>query len=156
MRLPSTTKRVIIHSNQWDIERMERGLFTRLHYYAGHPEEIGTRLEGLDREWDIERTLETNAASLALIGIGLGFTLSRRWFILPAVVMGFLLQHALQGWCPPLPVLRRLGVRTQSEIEMERYILKAMRGDFGELGIFKGAGQFDPEVTLHLVDAAKK
>ena len=41
-----------------------------------------------------------------------------------------LLQHALQGWCPPLPVFRRWGVRTAREIEEERYALKALRGDF--------------------------
>ena len=44
---------------------------------------------------------------------------------------GFLLQHALQGWCPPVPVFRRLGVRTTAEIDRERYALKALRGDFG-------------------------
>ncbi|WP_407921819.1 hypothetical protein, partial [Corallococcus sp. AB049A] len=27
----------------------------------------------------------------------------------------FLLQHGLQGWCPPLPLLRRLGLRTRGE-----------------------------------------
>lgn len=45
-------------------------------------------------------------------------------------VGGFLLRHAVQGWCPPLPVFRRLGARTQSEIDHERYALKALRGDF--------------------------
>ncbi len=131
-------------------------MLMRLRYYTEHPEEIDQRIDELDREWDIERTLETNASSLALIGLGLGISLSRKWFILPAIVMGFFLQHALQGWCPPLPLLRRLGIRTQSEIEMERYILKAMRGDFGELGIMRGASQSDPSVALHLLDAAKK
>jgi hypothetical protein len=48
-------------------------------------------------------------------------------------VQGFFMQHALSGWCPPLPVLRRLGFRTQYEIEQERYALKALRGDFQEL-----------------------
>lgn len=52
---------------------------------------------------------------------------------MPAVVAGFLLQHALQGWCPPLPVFRRLGFRTQAEIERERYALKALRGDFDKV-----------------------
>ena len=33
---------------------------------------------------------------------------------------GFLLQHALQGACPPLDMLRHLGVRYQSEIDEER------------------------------------
>jgi hypothetical protein len=42
----------------------------------------------------------------------------------------FLFQHAIQGWCPPVPVLRRLGFRTANEIEQERTALKALRGDF--------------------------
>jgi hypothetical protein len=54
-----------------------------------------------------------------------------RWFALPAVVAGFLLQHALQGWCPPLPVFRRFGIRTAVEIHEEIVALKTMRGDFG-------------------------
>lgn len=51
----------------------------------------------------------------------LGTFVNRRWF---------LLQHAVQGWCPPLPVFRRLGVRTAREIHEEILALKAMRGDF--------------------------
>ena len=60
----------------------------------------------------------------------LGVFRDRRWFLLPGAVAGFLLQHAVQGWCPPLPVLRRLGVRTADEINQERFALKALRGDF--------------------------
>lgn len=48
-------------------------------------------------------------------------------------VLGFLFQHAVQGWCPPVSLLRRLGFRTSSEIDAERYALKALRGDFKEL-----------------------
>ncbi|WP_291177978.1 hypothetical protein [Gimesia sp.] len=62
--------------------------------------------------------------------------MNRRFFALPAVVAGFLLQHAIQGWCPPMPIFRRLGFRTQLEIEMERYALKAMRGDFEKITRF--------------------
>lgn len=91
---------------------------------------INARLAALDREWDIERCLETGASSLTLIGLTLGTTVNRRWYALSATVMGFLLQHAVQGWCPPLPLLRRLGVRTADEINEERYALKALRGDF--------------------------
>ena len=60
-------------------------------------------------------------------------THDRRWAYLPLVVTGFLLQHATQGWCPPVPILRALGFRTQGEIERERYALKALRGDFDDL-----------------------
>jgi hypothetical protein len=74
--------------------------------------------------------LETNASTLILSGLLLGATVSRKWFVLPLVVSGFLFQHALQGWCPPLPLLRRRGFRTQTEIDRERYALKVLRGDF--------------------------
>ena len=43
---------------------------------------------------------------------------------------GFLFQHATQGWCPPVPLFRKLGVRTRSEIDREKYALKILRGDF--------------------------
>lgn len=91
---------------------------------------IRERLLALDAEWDIERCLETGAASLTLAGSVLGLTKSRLWFLLPFGVGAFLLQHALQGWCPPLPLLRQLGVRTAEEINEERTALKTIRGDF--------------------------
>jgi hypothetical protein len=47
--------------------------------------------------------------------------------------MAFLLQHALQGWCPPVPFFRSRGVRTAREIDQERYALKALRGDFAKV-----------------------
>lgn len=97
---------------------------------AEGPRAIERRLAELDREWDTERTLETNFATVVLIGTGLGLTVDRRWHLLTAVAAGFMIQHALQGWCPPLPVFRRLGFRTATEIERERYALKARRGDF--------------------------
>lgn len=97
---------------------------------ASGPEAIAARLVDLDQEWDVERCLEMGASSLCLVGLTLGTTVNRRWYLLPAVVASFLLQHALQGWCPPLPVFRRLGVRTRDEINEERFALKAVRGDF--------------------------
>jgi hypothetical protein len=77
--------------------------------------------------------LEANASALALAGVLLGATVSRRWLLLAGVVPAFLLQHALQGWCPPLEAIRRLGVRTRGEIDVERAALRALRGDFAGL-----------------------
>lgn len=113
------------------IEWRTRRRINRAH--AGGIGAIDQRLAQLDREWDIERCLETGASSLMLTGLLLGTTANRRWLLLSVGVGGFLLQHALQGWCPPLPVLRRLGVRTADEINRERYALKALRGDFTRL-----------------------
>ena len=91
---------------------------------------ITQRLNALEQEWDIERYIETVAPSISLAGMMLGLTTSRKWFALPILVQSFLLQHATQGWCPPIPVLRRLGIRTSSEIDEERNALKAARGDY--------------------------
>jgi hypothetical protein len=99
-------------------------------YATADPGVISERIDELEREWDIERWLETNASLLALAGVALGAFVHRRWLLLPALVLGFPLQHALQGWCPPIEVLRRLGVRTRREIDWEKFALKALRGDF--------------------------
>lgn len=73
------------------------------------------------------------APSFTLLGLGLGLTLSNKWLLLPLVVQSFFLQHAVQGWCPPLPVLRRFGIRTMAEIDYERNALKALRGDYRDI-----------------------
>ncbi|MEJ8803391.1 hypothetical protein [Pontibacter sp. H249] len=102
-------------------------------YGYNSTEEINERMEELAREWDVERVLEVNASTLALSGVLLGTFKDKRWFILSGVVTSFLLQHGLQGWCPPLPILRKLGLRTRKEIHEERVALKALRGDFNRV-----------------------
>jgi hypothetical protein len=114
------------------------------------PDAIQRRLAELDREWDIERALQTNAAAVSLIAVLLGMVHDRKWLLLPGVVAGFLLQHAVQGWCPPVPVLRRLGFRTEAEINHERYALKALRGDFKEIGPVT-----DPQVREKVAQALR-
>ena len=132
--IPSTVDRVSQHTsdaiNQRIREQTEENVARLAAANAG---DIEARLGELDREWDVERTLEANAATACLVGLALGATVNRKWFIFPGVVASFLLQHAVQGWCPPLPVFRRMGIRTASEIDYERYALKALRGDFDQL-----------------------
>ena len=146
MQLPKTTERVARHTAARANERIAERTREMVWRLGGRPDDIAGRLDELDREWDVERALEANAATIALAGLGLGATVDRRFFALPAVVAGFLLQHALQGWCPPLPLLRRLGFRTQTEIERERAALKALRGDFSE--VQTGGGRADPAAAL--------
>lgn len=128
--LPTTTGRVADNTATAINLRIRQETERRLVYYAQHPDEIDERLRQLDEEWDVERVLEANASLLAFAGIALGATTDRRWLALPAVITAFLFQHAVQGWCPPLPLIRRLGVRTAAEIDHERYALKTLRGDF--------------------------
>jgi hypothetical protein len=123
-RVPSQTQDEINERIRTDTARSVR-------YFEGRMDEIPARLRALDEEWDIERAIEANASALALFGVLMAAVRgSNRWLMLPIAVTGFLLQHAIQGWCPPVPVLRRLGFRTSYEIEEERQALKALRGDF--------------------------
>jgi hypothetical protein len=145
--LPATTARVDRVTSDDAKRRIAQAIEESVRYHAAHPERIGERLRELNAEWDIERILAANAATLALTGTLLGAFVNKRWLALPAVVTGFLLQHALQGWCPPLPVFRSRGVRTASEIERERYALKALRGDFAHDGA-------EPSTAAGRADAA--
>jgi hypothetical protein len=112
-------------------ERIDREIAERIRFYATQPRNtISRRLEELDKEWSMERLLETNASTLALTGVALAATVNRKWLWLSGAVLGFLLLHGIQGWCPPVPALRRLGVRTRGEIDREKYALKILRGDF--------------------------
>jgi hypothetical protein len=114
-------------------EQIDRETAMRVRAFEGRSAaEIGRRIEELDREWDIERALALNASVLALSGVSLAAIHSKRWLIVPGVVLPFLIQHAVQGWCPPIEIFRRLGIRTRKEIDKERYALKVLRGDFDQ------------------------
>jgi len=139
MDLPSTKERVPVHTAKWVNHRIKRGMQKRVAEAAVRPETIYDRLQQLDREWDIERAIEANAAALAFMGTALGYLIHPYWLALPALVTAFLFQHAIQGWCPPVPVLRRLGFRTAYEIEQERHALKALRGDYRDIVASSGA-----------------
>lgn len=115
------------------------------------PESLRRRLEHLDAEWDVERTLQLNASLVALAGLVLARAVDRRFLLLPGAVFAFFAQHALQGWCPPIPLFRRLGVRTAREIARERYALKVLRGDFDRV---PRAGDATPEDRVRAVLAA--
>lgn len=133
MALPSTRERVPAHTADFVNERIEREMEERVREISTDKAAIEERLHDLDREWDIERAIEANAAVIAFVGVALGAFVHPYWLLLPAAVTLFLFQHALQGWCPPIPVLRRLGFRTVYEIERERQALKALRGDFASV-----------------------
>jgi hypothetical protein len=132
------------------IDRETEGRLLR--YASKSREEITRRIEELEREWDMERLLETNASALT-VGAMAAFaaTRSRKWLFVPGVVMSFFLQHAVQGWCPPVPVFRRAGVRTRQEIERERYALKVLRGDFDGVGDNDGDAGARTEKALSAV-----
>lgn len=115
-------------------DRIDSRIIERVGGYAELPDEqLALRLAQLEQEWSIERTLTLQSSATAIMGLVLGAAADRKWHILTLVTSGFLLQHALQGWCPPLELHRRRGVRTQREIDLEIQMLKLVRGDFAEL-----------------------
>src|SRR5688572_14579842 len=135
--LPATDERVPLHTRPRDNQRIQaRTLHDVSRFFGASDETITQRIQELEREWDIERTLEANAATVSLVGITLGMAVDRRFLVLPLAVAGFLLQHALQGWCPPLPLLRRLRIRTAAEIHQEILALRILRGDFLEKAVY--------------------
>jgi hypothetical protein len=152
--LPPTQERVARHTSNSVNERIRRQTEQNISRCLGPSSlaSIDRRLYELDREWDIERAIETNAAVLGLAGLGLGAFVDKRFLIIPAIVCGFLLEHALQGWCPPVSVFRRFGVRTGREIENERNALKALRGDYRDLA--NGAVADGPAVGMRALRAA--
>jgi hypothetical protein len=92
------------------------------------------RLVKLDYEWDIDRALFVNFALAGGASLATGLVrytrtppLSRRrkgFLYFFGAQLGFLFLHGIVGWCPPASVLRRLGFRTQREIEAERRDLR--------------------------------
>jgi hypothetical protein len=123
--------RVRRHTAPEALERVDAEIEQSIRFYATQSDEaITRRIEELDREWDMERKLVTNASIVGLTTAFIGLAVNRRWLLITCTAMGFLFQHAVKGWCPPVPIFRRLGVRTRSEIDREKFALKALRGDF--------------------------
>lgn len=128
------TDRTRRHTAQAVLARIDSDTYDSLLRHASADETaISRRLNELDREWDMDRTLETEASLMALTGLALGATVNRKFFALPGFVASMVLLQAFTGWYPLLPLFRRLGFRTAGEINRERYALKALRGDFDDL-----------------------
>lgn len=146
--------RVRSHTSSSVNQKIDQKMIAQVQSCANRSsEEITQRIQELEQEWDTERVLEANASVLAFTGLLLGIFVNQNWFWLPGIVLPFLFQHAVQGWCPPLPVIRRLGVRTPHEIDQEKYVLKMLRGDFNQVSAAANAEQ-QPE-TNSLLEAVR-
>lgn len=129
--LPPTSQRVFLRTDPLTNAEIRNNTIRNLNIFKNCDEaEISDRIRMLNLEWDIERILEVNASLLIIISSYLGIKMSRLWFLITGAVAIFMLQHAIWGWCPPLPFIRKWGVRTAEEIDAEKTALKAMRGDF--------------------------
>lgn len=132
--LPPTIFRVPNNTDNRTNNKIKSDMINRLNIYKDSDESVLTdRINELNYEWDTERTLEANAASIILLSSCFGFLKSRKTcFLLTGAAGFFLLQHAMQGWCPPVPFIRDLGIRTENEILKEKMAYKVLRGDFNQ------------------------
>jgi len=146
--------RVRSHTSSSVNQKIDQKMNAQVESYTNRSsEEITQRIQELEKEWDTERVLEANASVLAFTGLLLGIFVNQNWFWLTGIVLPFLFQHAVQGWCPPLPVIRRLDVRTPHEIDQEKYVLKVLRGDFDPVSAAANIKQ-QPE-TSSLLEAVR-
>lgn len=132
--LPPTTQKSAINTCYQTNERIRNRTLCSIEAIKDCGESVlSQRIEALNYEWDTERVLETNAAAVTLITSVLGLITKRHYmFLLTGTVGAFLLMHALEGWCPPLPIIRKLGVRTAEEIGNEKTICKLLRQDYSK------------------------
>ena len=129
--IPKSVNRVFLNTNMKSNEKILSGIYRNIVYYKTKDnDEISTRIDELQREWDTERILEANAAAVILVSLILGKFINKKWLIISCGASAFLLQHAIQGWCPPLPIIRSLGKKTPYELLAEIAALKILRGDF--------------------------
>lgn len=133
-RIIANGKRVRKNTSPSANHKIDEEILNNIKHYADLPEgEVTQRIRELDKEWDIERVLDINLSTIALSGIALSIFKSRKWLALPTVVLAFFAQYAIQGWCPPVKLLRFLKVRTRNEIDIEKHALKALKGDYEDL-----------------------
>jgi len=103
--LPTTPERVPAHTSEPVNRSIRDEIAGSVRWHSRHPERIDRRLHELDEEWDIERTLEANAATLALTGSVLGIFVDKRFLAVPVVVHGFPASACPSGLVPTGPVL---------------------------------------------------
>lgn len=119
-----TAKHVTCNTSECIDEKIENKTHERAALYEqAEPEELYERLSDLECEWDTERVMGTGTAGLVIAGLVLGLTQSRAWFALTGAAGLLMLLHAL-GVCPPLPLIRRFGIRTANEINHEKELIE--------------------------------
>ncbi len=132
--LPATTQRVAAYTSP-EINHMIRSstLENLMCMEDAEEVELNRRIQKLNSEWDIERFEEAKAA-VCVMGCSLfGIAKNKYWSFLTLIAGTFLLQHALLGWCPSAPLMRKLGIRTAEEISQEKMVLKMLRKDFAHV-----------------------
>ena len=127
---PTTGDRIRAHTRATSNARIDRATFEHLDEALQSSETIRTRLRELDKEWTVDRALMLNFAIAGSVSAGLAIHGAIKhgrisgWTALIGAQLAFLAHHAIRSWCPPMPVFRRLGFRSDREICAERVALQ--------------------------------
>lgn len=97
------------------------------------PQAIDERLVEIESEWSAGRLTKASIGVLLLTGIALAVFVSPVWMILPLLCGLFLLQYLFGRGSWLAAAFHGLGYRASSEIDQEKFALKALRGDFRDL-----------------------
>ena len=128
-RQNSTNDRIRAHTAPEVNHRIDRETRGAIEEARRSPAARRARIEEIEREWSIDRALMLNFGIVGAVTAWKAMRRLRRtggiggWGLLFAVQMGFLINHAVRGWCPPMPIFRRLGFRSSHEICAERVAL---------------------------------
>lgn len=118
------------HTSEASNRRIDLQTQAEIDEVIDNEESVRERLLELDHEWDVDRALMVTFAFLGGATAALAMrniARTRRiggWGGLFFTQVAFLAHHAIRGWCPPMPVLRRLGFRSKHEIAAERVMLE--------------------------------
>lgn len=108
-----------------------------LNYSSDLVPDIQQQLRQVKWESSLARAPEMAGAALSavLLGAACGYLLKGKLLKASLCVTGFLYQQGLKEQISPNLSLNHLGVRERKELELERYALKAQRGDYGKLEV---------------------
>jgi hypothetical protein len=122
---PRAFDRVRNHTAAHVNEAIDRKTGAHVRELAGRGREaVAARLAKLDREWDIERLIAVEAAVVATVLGELNRRRTSRFRMLLGAHQAMVMLHAATGWSPTTALLRRLGIRTRTEIDAERASLQ--------------------------------
>jgi hypothetical protein len=112
---------------------------------------ISDRLAALEDEPELETVATLGLAGAGVLALIFGLLGSRLWRLLAWLVLPLIFAHARGRLAAPGQFLKTLGLRSRKEIEEEKYALKALRGDFRDMGESQPEGMPDPASALDAV-----
>lgn len=133
-RQPDEPDRIRENTSDEINRRIDRFTEDNIRFYATQSNDIlSERIDDLEDEWDVDMLIQLYISGVGLTSIIFGTLGSKKWWLVTTAALGFLGNHAVNGWCPSAMIFRRLGFRTRQEIDREKYALKALRGDFDDI-----------------------